>query len=218
MDDITEEKLISYTYRFFLLVALPFLVGAVFLPHSHTMDGQALDAPQGNLSGPLRMVTYGFNHTADQLAMTQSINAIFPLAEYMDYPPFVTYSAPILCFQDNGSYSTMPDGSKSTPQFYWSVLFNDNRSITVRPNSINCTTKPIGPATYYNWSININISSVDPDLDENVTFTPMTNTFPRITMQYGLLQGLAMIPVAYLFIWYPAVGIWKKLHKGMHEQ
>ena len=56
------------------------------------------------------------------------------------------------------------------------------------------------------------------DAKGNVVFDPETATYPREVMDYGFLQGLVMIPVFYLFIFYPAAGIWKKIHKGLLEQ
>ena len=61
-------------------------------------------------------------------------------------------------------------------------------------------------------------SFVTSGMNGTITFVPQTATYPRMEMDYGLLQGLVFIPVAYLFIWYPAAGIIRKIREGLHAQ
>jgi hypothetical protein len=205
-----------FALRIALLILLPFFLGAFVLPHTQMMDGQMLGSPGEAKSGD--EIAYSFSHPGNDLSVPQSVGAIFPLANYLDFPPLVSHGEPEICFQDNDSYLVLADGSKFDPEFQWIVDFNNKTQLIVMPDGVNCTKASASGQNDYRWFVNMAIPSDDPRFKGNITFVPQTMAFPRMIMDYGLLQGLAMIPVAYLFIWYPAAGIWKKLHKGMAEQ
>jgi hypothetical protein len=211
-----EKTLLSYAGRFLLLLILPFVLGAWVFPHTQSMDGQMLRSPHESVSGV--EVSYSFTHSGMDITVPQRVNAIFPLADYLSFPPLVMHSQPMLCFQDNDSYLIFQDGGKLDPDFIWLVDFNNKTQLVVPPYGTNCTPADTGGQNAYKWYAKIVIPTNDPRFKGNVTFVPQTLTYPRIIMDFGLLQGLIMIPVCYLFIWYPAAGIWKKLHKGFLEQ
>jgi len=207
-----------HALRFALLVLLPFLVGAVVLPHVTYASGQLLGAPSENQSPSQTTVSYMFTHNVDNFSLPSRVNAVFPLADYLDFPPFVTHSDPLICFQDTGSYVILPNGTTISPDFDWDVYFGGGVYLDVPKNSVNCTATRPGLNNTYKWLAKLDINLSGQDLSQNMTFIPRTTTYPEFVMDYGLLQGLVMIPVCYLFIWYPAAGIWKKLHRGMGEQ
>ena len=213
-----QNQNFGYVYRIFLLIILPLLIGWVILPHSQTVDGKALDSPTINPNNPNRDLSYSFAHSEEDLAGAQRINAVFPLADFLDFPPFISHGSPVLCFEDNGSFVTLPNGSNQTPDLKWMVLVNNKTKVFVKSLTTNCTEIKPGQDNSYNWLATIKLPGEINLSEGNVTFTPKTRTFPRVTMDYGLLQGVALIPVAYLLIWYPAAGILKKIKKGLEEQ
>lgn len=205
-----------YAMRIFLLILLPFLLGAFVLPHTQAMDGQLLKSPNEAISG--EEISYSFTHSGNDITVPQKVNAIFPLADYLNFPPLVNHYQPELCFEDNDSFLVLPDGSKFDPEFAWLVNFNNRTELVVAPDGVNCTPAASDGPNDYRWYAQMVLPLNDSRFKGNLTFVPQTRTYPRIIMDYGLLQGLVLIPVAFLFVWYPAAGIWKKLHKGMHEQ
>ena len=64
----------------------------------------------------------------------------------------------------------------------------------------------------------VSVNKVDSNVSGVATFVPQTTAYTSMTMDYGILQGLAMIPVAYLLVWYPLAGIKKKILDGIWEQ
>jgi hypothetical protein len=211
--DLTHRHVL----RSCILVLLPFIFGFWVLPHTTYANGQLLAAPNQNQTGS-STVTYTFMQSSSSSPVPQSVNAIFPLANYLDFPPFVSHSDPLICFEDQGSYVIMPDGRNFTPAFDWDVQFGNSTMLDVPANSANCTRTVAGQDNSYRWYAKLDINLGDQNLTSNLTFVPKTTTYPRFAMDYGLLQGLVMIPVCYLFIWYPAAGIWKKIHHGLGEQ
>jgi len=207
---------IAYLYRMAVLVMLPFLFGAFVLQHSQMMYGQMLNSPQEIRNTD--DISYSFSHNGSDLAVPTSVNSIFPLANYLGFAPFVNHYSPEICFQDNDSYVLLSDGTRYDPEFSWTVDFNNKTALHVEPDSMNCTEAKEQGTAEFRWYVTMAIPSNDSRFRGNVTFVPQTIAFPRMTMDYGLLQGLVMIPVCYLFLWYPAAGIWKKIHKGLLEQ
>jgi len=209
------DKRPTYALRIAVLVLLPFLVGAFLLPHTQPLTGQELRAPNETASG-LNSITYAFVHDASNAAVSRRISSIFPLAEYLDFPPFASHTNPAICFEDKGSYVMLPDNSTAVPSFQWHVLFNNATTLAVNPNSLNCTPIALGKEYEYSWTLQV--GSVDSNVSGIATFVPQTDAYTTITVDYGMLQGLVMIPVAYLLIWYPAAGIRKKILEGFEAQ
>jgi hypothetical protein len=212
------EKWQDYAFRFLMLVAIPFIIGAFLLPHTQAMDGQLLSAPTENKRGTFSVVSYSFTHSADNISVPQQINAVFPLANYLDTYPFVSHGNPQICFEDRGSGVILPDGTEAVPDFAWFVYFNNDTVLTVAPSASNCTALPDGGGNTYRWVARFGRSITDIGLNETITFAPSTTAYPRVAMDYGLLQGLVLIPVAYLLVWYPAFGIIRKIQDGMAAQ
>ena len=207
----------AQTLRLIILVVLPFVLGYYLLPHSQYMIGQDLGAPgaSGNNS---TSSTYLFMHTEEETAIQQKISTIFPLAGYLDFQPFIYHKDPQICFSDSGSYLQFSDGSVSSPQYNWTVVMPQRPPITVQPYSTSCDPIVIGQQSSYRWNIQVGDVGVVPANVTNATFVPQTSAYTRLTMDYGVLQGLVMIPVAFLLVWYPLVGIRKKVEKGLMEQ
>jgi hypothetical protein len=206
----------NFCARAILLIMIPFILGTIVFPHTQNMDGQLLRSPQESRNA--EEIAYSFSHSGNDISVPQRVNAIFPLADYLDFAPLVSHSNPFLCFQDNDSYLILADGTKYDPEFAWTVDLNNKTRLIVLPDTINCTAIQLNGSNDYKWYVNVALPTNDPRFKGNLTFVPQTMTYPRIIMDYGLLQGLIMIPVCYLFVWYPAAGIWKKIHKGILEQ
>ncbi|MDD5172322.1 MAG: hypothetical protein PHF60_04785 [Candidatus ainarchaeum sp.] len=211
-----DDRYLRYAARIFLLVLLPFVLGAFILPHTQAMEGQMLRSPSEEKSG--EEISYSFTHSGNDLAVPQKVNAIFPLADYLDFPPLINHYQPEICFQDNDSFLILADGEKYDPEFQWIVNFNNRTAVVVAPDGVNCTPASSDGPNEYRWYAQMALPLNDSRFKGNVTFVPQTVTYPQITMDYGLLQGLALIPVAFLFVWYPIAGIWKKVHRGILEQ
>jgi hypothetical protein len=211
-----DRKYVSYALRFALLVLLPFMLGAYVLPHTQYLQGQGLSTPSNAQGGAPQDVTYAFVHNNADSFVANKINTLFPLAEYLDFPPFVNHGSPSICFADNGSYLILPDNSTTVPTYTWNVLFNNQTSISVLPFSTSCTPISLGKEYSYAWKLNIvNINS---NLTGTAAFAPQTSTFTRMAMDYGILQGLVLIPVFYLLVVYPVVGLKRKILEGIEAQ
>lgn len=211
-----DNQYLRYTVRIFLLILLPFVLGAFILPHTQDMEGQMLKSPTEASTGA--EISYSFRHSENDIAVPQKVNAIFPLADYLNFPPLVNHYQPELCFEDNESFLILADGERYDPEFEWVVNFNNQTEVTVAPDSVSCTPLSANGPNDYRWYARMVLPLNDSRFKGNVTFVPQTMTYPQITMDYGLLQGLVLIPVVFLFVWYPAAGIWKKMHRGMLEQ
>ena len=210
------EKTGKLAIRIILLVLLPFFLGAFVFPHTQYLTGTSIDAPTQNATQT--SVSYSFAQSHNAAMDTAQINSVFPLAEYLDFPPFISHRNPQLCFLDNGSSLTLPNGTVLTPNFNWNISLSNGKSISLATNSVRCANLLSGEKLSYIWTASVLSSSELDGINGTVTFDPETSTFPRETMDYGLLQGLAMIPVFYLLVWYPLAGIWKKIRHGMLEQ
>ncbi len=206
-----------YAWRALLLIVIPFFLGMWVLPHTQAIDSQSLGTPIQNSSGTDSSITFfGFVHRDD--VSPQRVNALFPLANYVDFPPFVSHDRLQECFADTGSRFVWKNSSDAVPDVVWKVTLDNGISLVVESNSINCTDVDLSRPVRYNWVATLNDPYAHSYLDGNLTLSQSIDAYPRIIMDYGLLQGLAMIPVFYLLVFYPAVGIWKKLNKGMIEQ
>ncbi len=211
-----DNKYLGYAVRIFLLALLPFALGAFILPHTQAMEGQMLKSPTEAMSGD--EISYSFSPSGNDIMVPQKVNAIFPLADYLNFPPLVNHYQPEICFQDNDSFLFLENGQKYDPEFRWIVSFNNKTSLVVEPDGVNCTPAVANGPNDYKWYAQMALPLNDSRFKGNLTFVPQTMTYPRIIMDYGLLQGLILIPVMFLFVWYPAAGIWKKVHTGMLNQ
>ena len=204
--------------RLFILLVLPFILGAYLLPHTQYMTGQDLGAPGASSGNTTLSTTYAFMHTEEETAIQQKISTIFPLASYLDFQPFIYHKDPAICFSDQGSFLKYSDGAISPLDYNWTVLMPQQPPITVRPYSTSCAPIVIGAQSSYRWNLKIGDVGTIPPNATNATFVPQTTAYTRLTMDYGVLQGFVLIPVAFLFIWYPLAGIKKKIEKGLMEQ
>ena len=216
-NDQNQAKPEKLALRFFLLIAMPYILGAWIFPHTQYAQGNALSALSQNTSGPAEVVSYSFNDTQTRLRTSQ-VNSIFPLANYLDFPPLISHGGLQICFSDTGSSLTLPSGRNITPAFDWAIGLSDGRTLNLTSGSLACTSVDPAAQTTYSWSAQVPTGLSSQELNGSVTFNPQTSAYPREVLDYGMLQGLVMIPVFYLFIWYPLTGIWKKLRHGMLEQ
>ncbi len=207
----------AYIFRALLLVIIPFSLGMWVLPHTQALDSQSLGAPApGGSAGNSNLTFFGFARHED--AVINGVNSVFPLANFVNFPPFVSHDRLQECFADTGSRFVWKNSSDPVPDVSWKVSLDSGASLRVDSNSVNCTDVDLSRPIRYNWVATLGGPFVQPYLDGNLTLSQSIQAYPRIIMDYGLLQGLAMIPVFYLLIFYPAVGIWKKLNNGMLEQ
>lgn len=217
-ENLRANEKIMFAFRLSLLVIMPFILGAFVLPHTIQVDGQPLGAPTENRYVGFETVSYSSTHSQQDISTPSSINTLFPLAAYMDFPPFITHEKLQLCFQDNGSSLVLPNGSRLFPTFQWNINLNDQQTIILQPNSVSCVGMTEKQRVNYSWAATIDTGLQKQNLNGTITFYPQTYAFTRSVKNYGLLQGLAMIPVLYLIFWYPLAGIWKKMRDGLSTQ
>ena len=217
LENELDRKYGKIALRLFLLVLLPFMLGAVVMPHTHDIQGVSLNAPSDSMNGQGN-VSYAFNQSQEMAQATASLSAIFPLANYLDSPPLISHGNLRACFEDTGSVLTLSNGTQLSPNFEWAIHLSDGRVVMLRANSSKCISIAQGNGETYAWTATVPTGLDSVDKNSTLTFMPQTNSYQLETMDYGLLQGLALIPVFYLFIWYPLAGIWRKLMHGMLEQ
>ena len=204
-------------FRAFFLLALPFLLGFLVLPHSQEVYGQPVDPFPGNRSSPAGF-SFNFTHTQEAQSQFAQIESVFPLANYLNVYPLVSHRVTGICFQDIGSRIVLENGTTLYPDFYWNISRPSYPSIMVRANSTACTNASRAAPGDYSWAAQISTNLSREELGNNSSFYTDTRVQLQGEYEYGLLQGLAIIPAAYLFVWYPLFGIWRKLNEGMTAQ
>lgn len=208
----------AHAIRILVLVVLPFLLGAVVFQHTEQLQGTPLQTPTEIPSTYLQAAAYQFTH---QSALTQNpsqVSSVFPLANYLDFSPLVSYGTTHLCFQDVGSFVTYPNGTNSTPDFEWAVIVNNVSVVSVQPGSTHCMASAASGQYSFKWNAEFESAQFDDENLSEISFTPKIVIYPVATLDYGILQGLVFIPAFYLFIFYPGAGIWKKIREGFLAQ
>ena len=216
MEKINLEKVLILI-RAVILILLPFCLGALVAPHTQTTIGDSIHAPiQSRYTLTPDKFVYNFTHDQES-KLPSKINTIFPFADYLDFWPFIQNKQLQVCFSDNQSYLTDQNNQTIYPQFNWSVRLNNLDIVNVPSGSTECKNIEFDKRFSYRWGaeIGLNISNNE---TSDYLFTPKTNTYLQWTEDYGVIQGLALIPASYLFIWYPLIGIIKKVKKGIMEQ
>jgi hypothetical protein len=208
----------AHLVRIAVLILLPFLIGAVLMPHTTELRGDPLVRPTEIGTGYLQTEAYEFTHVYNIEQGPTQVGSVFPLANYLSAYPLVSYGHMDLCIQDNGSYITYANGTSTVPAFTWNIHINNESTLAVGPYSVNCTLATVRHPYDFTW-----VADFPTDLagDQNLSsihFTPLITVYPSVVMDYGILQGLVFIPAFYLFIFYPAAGIWKKVHEGLLAQ
>ncbi len=231
------DKRVLLASRLFLLILLPFLFGAFLLPHTQPVYVQSIETPAqsagagspsaGNASGGIgnafapspsanNASSYDFTYSGGGLVSPDSLNAVFPLAHYINFPPFVMIDQLQVCFSQNGSQVIFKNGTRTAANLSWTVRLDDGTTLPIREGLAACTDARSGQM-HADWSA----APVPPfpgNLSDVAAFENTPDTYVRVIMDYGILQGLAMIPAFFLIVYYPAAGIWKKLHEGMGAQ
>ncbi|VVB99583.1 Uncharacterised protein [uncultured archaeon] len=213
---LLRDNRVIFSLRLALLVLVPFLLGAFIFPHTQYVNGSLLSTPN-QYRNATDVLSYSFSSSGASF-INRGIGNVFPLASYLDFPPLVSRSQMELCFQDNGSSITLPNGTEIAPDVQWSIHVNNNPPIRINTTTFACTDVPSTGPVVYAWTASVNTGVAPDSVNGTIIFNPATLTYPRMEVNYGLLQGLVMIPVFYLIIWYPLAGIWKKLRGGMLEQ
>jgi len=201
--------------RVFLLLILPFLMGFSVLSHRQSVEGQQIEPFAGGRNSTAGIFSLNFTHAQDSFAQ---IDSVFPLANYLDIPPLVSHKVTEVCFSDVGSRIMLANGTTLYPDFTWEVRRESMEMVIVHANATVCRgASSFSPGDYL-WAAQIQTNMTQSELGANAVFYPDTRVRLKGEVQYGLLQGLAMIPAAYLFIWYPLFGIWRKIKEGMLAQ
>jgi hypothetical protein len=199
-------------------VVLPFLLGAVVFQHTEEVQGTPLQTPAEIPSGYLQAATYAVTHESALTQNPSQIASVFPLANYLDFAPLVSYGSTRLCFQDLGSYVTYPNGTNSTPAFEWEVIVNNASVVFVQPSSTHCMSTSANGQYSFAWNAEFPTEQFGAENLSAIGFTPRIVIYPDVAVDYGILQGLVFIPAFFLFIFYPLAGIWKKIRSGFLEQ
>ncbi len=206
-----EAVVSSKAFKLLILLALPFVYGFM-LPHTQAVTSEGLNSPTLSSNGSL-----DFKSVQGEVGVPDSVNSIFPLAKYFSFWPLVSFNDAQMCFEDNGSYVSYANGTRLPASIVWTVDLNGN-NITVLPYSENCTAVPFGHSYTYKWVGQVYFLIPSNDSLSQVQVAPITNTYHTFQYDYGILQGLVLIPVIYLVFWYPLFGIWRKIDKGWKEQ
>jgi len=212
---IIKDGRLALATRIFLLLILPFLLGAWVFPHIAYVEGTQSTAPSEDQPASAGLLAYAFNHSEETIE--PALTSLFPLASYLNFPPLVSNSMQ-LCFSDNGSGVILSNGTRIAPDFQWVISINNRSNVVLDSNSEACGDINSNGKNSFVWNANIGTGLNPEDLNGTLTFDPQTSSHPRQVVDYGMLQGLIMIPIFYLLVWYPAFGIWKKIEHGMHAQ
>ncbi|MGV8085714.1 MAG: hypothetical protein ACP5N9_05680 [Candidatus Bilamarchaeum sp.] len=212
----SQKEKLQVIARIVLLLLIPFFVGALLIHHQEKVTSQIIPTQQESAtSANVDRLRYNFTQDdADNLP--SKIDTLFPLANYLDFWPFISHKDLKVCFMDNGSYLSNR-GTVVKPNFNWTVVLNNNDTINVPSNSFGCKEINFDQKFSYRWNAEIPINLTQNNVD-TFEFTPKTSTYMEWTVDYGTIQGLAFIPASYLFIWYPIIGIFRKVKNGTMEQ
>ena len=198
-----KSKKSSIALRLALLVLLPFLLGCFVFPHEYYAEGMAISSP---ISGTRE---YVFSASSHQALMEKSMGSVFPLYKYVDYIPFVTRDVVEICAA-NESGLILQDGTRLEPEREWGLGDSEGQGGDSGAFCADIPPSPHGAAAPEIPNASTNASG------SSIILSSASKAHPRFEVEYGVLQGLVMIPVFYLLIYYPATEIWKKLHHGMH--
>jgi len=204
-DALRKNRGASIAVRLALLVAVPFVLGCFVFPHEYYADGAAIgDASQG-------MQAYLFSADSHNLLMEKSMGSVFPLYKYFDYAPLVSRDMVEFCV-GNGSALALPGGARLAPEQEWSL--GESEGQKNRGGMATCADVPASSQAWLHPQGGAGGSSIAPE--GSMVLNSASKVYPRYEVEYGVLQGLVMVPVFYLLIYYPATEIWRKLRHGMH--
>ena len=204
--------------RVFFLLLLPFFLGFYVLPHSQAATGQPVPSFSGNRSSLAGALSFNYTHTQEAQNQFAQIESVFPLANYLNFYPLVSHKVTSVCFQDAGSRIELANGTVIYPDFYWEVSKPSFPPVIVQANSTTCANTSGADLAQYTWSAQIQTNLTEDELGPSSVFHTDTRVQLQGEVDYGLLQGLAIVPAAYLFVWYPLFGIWRKIKEGMTVQ
>jgi hypothetical protein len=204
--------------RLFVLVMVPFFLGAFVVPHTELLRGEPLSRPSTIPTSFLQIESYEFTHVYSVTQSPTAVNSIFPFSNYLRSYPAVSYGALQLCFQDNGSYLAYPNGTTVAPALSWNVALNNDSLLHVPYGEANCAEVSMNEAYSLTWDAAFPPGALGDANLSQVEFIPQVIVYPAMVMDYGILQGMVFIPAFYLFVFYPSAGIIRKIRDGMMEQ
>ncbi len=217
-DAVLKEITWPHIARFAVLVLIPFLIGAVFLQHQEMMKGDYLKITNENQTKITDSMVYTTMNGGGGLQQISTVSNLFPLAAYLDFPPFVIHNNPQVCFADNGSVLVLANNTTMSPSIEWTVVIDNSRQLHFNSSAVSCHSFDTAEGSNYVWRAKIDTNVTYSELGSNVIFIPSVIAYPQSDMNYGVLQGIALIPVFYLLIWYPLFGIIKKIKEGLEAQ
>ncbi len=218
IDSAVKAMTWQHAIRVFLLVLLPFLIGAVFLQHQENAAGNQLQITSENRTQLTDSMVYTSIHNGTGLDQVRTVSTLFPLASYMDFPPFVRHMNTQICFDDKGSQLLTANNTTINPLIEWTVEIDGAKNITFNSSTVSCEAFEKAEGMNYVWHAKIDTNVTFGEIGGQVIFVPDVVAYPKSTIDYGVLQGIALIPVFYLLIWYPLFGIIKKVKEGMNAQ
>ncbi len=200
--------------RLFFLVPLPFILGLLVFPHTELLVSQLPASTAGSTSEIAHSISYSAKNFGS-VPIPSSVNSIFPFANFLDFPPMVIYRDPSVCFIDRGSTLVFGDGTSAKPDFFWEIEFNGKKSVSVPANGEACVPVRFNENFTYNWNANVDLTGMPLN---NTQFMPSISTSHKVVRDYGVLQGVVLIPAFFLFVLYPLAGIIRKIREGMMAQ
>ncbi|HSB47166.1 MAG TPA: hypothetical protein VLD37_04065 [Candidatus Bilamarchaeum sp.] len=200
-------------FKILVLLVIPFLYGLV-LPHKELIVSGGAGSPG---EGGLQNDTSLDYNSVQVETVPGEVNSVFALGKYLSFWPLVSFSDPEICFEDNGSYVAYPNGTKITAAIIWNITVG-NRSIELQQGQRACEAVAFGHNVSYRWVGKLFFLVETNESAGGVKVVPQTSTYHRFGYDYGILQGIALIPAFYLLFWYPLIGILKKIDKGWKEQ
>src|SRR4030095_5650726 len=203
----------SKLFKFFVLVVVPFLLGMA-LPHVQTVKNEHLGSPSLQSIDNDTLNSSAFEA---EVNIPENVNSVFPIAKYFSVWPLVSFNDPQLCFADNGSYVAYTNGPSIQATISWTVEVN-GKKVSVDDSTASCVPVQLNQKVAYRWEGQVFFLINRNESLGKVSVAPSTLTYHKFECDYGILQGIALIPAIYLFFWYPFFGIWKKIEKGWKEQ
>jgi hypothetical protein len=198
-----------------ILVLIPFIYGYM-LPHTQTLRSENLRSP--TLTDTENGSVLDFQSVQGTVGLPDGVNSIFPLGKYLSIWPLVSFNDPQLCFEDQGSYVQYTNGTRLPAEIEWDVALDNGSVVHVSQDSVNCSPIEFGRKFSYRWEGKLFFLINRNESLGNVSVVPDASTYHQFEYDYGVLQGLALIPALYLLVWYPLFGIIRKIEKGWKEQ
>ncbi|MBI5223030.1 hypothetical protein HY990_01265 [Candidatus Micrarchaeota archaeon] len=201
------KKQVIRLIKIFTFIILPFIYGYYILPHQQTLiDVDFYSPTPANANNSLTQQ----NGEGIVTAPTK-IATIFPLAGYLNFWPLTIVENPQICFQDRGSKILVGNKTSEENHISWNIKFSGRNDTIMNEGESQCVDVKIGEKFNYRWDAKLKVTIPRNETNSMITIVPDTKTYSQFQMNYGLLQAISLISAGYLFIWYPAIEIWKQI-------